>query len=435
MRLSRLVYCVLVGLPALLAALGHGAARAQGPSRQPLSVAEALTPYKGPTEPGVQTATLYNTVMCGYQGWFMARDDGYQMGYVHWGPVDRKPPSCTVDLWPDVSELDDDEKFPTNYRHADGSPAYVFSSTVPKTVQRHFRWMQQYGIDGAFVQRFSSCLGNQDDWNYRRTCAVLHHCRAGAHRSGRALAVMYDAHFDDESVDKLQGDWSRLVREMQLPGDSQYIRHRGGPVVGLWGFGFEHRKFDAAAAERLFEFFQRPENGGCTILLGVPQDWAGWQDERMRLLKKYATVISPWTVGSYGDAASAAQYVKEHWPRDLSFCREHDKDYYPVAFPGFSWTNLEAGKFPLNQIPRERGKLFWSQIEQVRAHQMNMVYVAMFDEVDEGTAIFKCSNHPPVGQFCRFEGLPGDFYLRAAGNAGRYLRGEAVGLPEAGPAK
>jgi hypothetical protein len=56
-----------------------------------------------------------------------------------------------------------------------------------------------------------------------------------------------------------------------------------------------------------------------------------------------------------------------------------------------------------------------------------MLYVAMFDEVDEGTAIFKCSNDVPVGQesqFATFEGLPSDFYLRLVGAGTKLLRGE-----------
>ena len=39
-----------------------------------------------------------------------------------------------------------------------------------------------------------------------------------------------------------------------------------------------------------------------------------------------------------------------------------------------------------------------------------MFYVARFDEMDEGTAIFKCSNKLPVGpQLCDYEGMPTEY--------------------------
>lgn len=56
-----------------------------------------------------------------------------------------------------------------------------------------------------------------------------------------------------------------------------------------------------------------------------------------------------------------------------------------------------------------------------------MIYVAMFDEVDEGTAIFKCINDVPIGQkskFVTFEGLPSDFYLKMVGAGTKLIRGE-----------
>jgi hypothetical protein len=56
-----------------------------------------------------------------------------------------------------------------------------------------------------------------------------------------------------------------------------------------------------------------------------------------------------------------------------------------------------------------------------------MLYVAMFDEVDEGTAIFKCTNNPPTANgtsFLTYEGLPNDYYLQLTGKAGQLLRGE-----------
>ena len=56
-----------------------------------------------------------------------------------------------------------------------------------------------------------------------------------------------------------------------------------------------------------------------------------------------------------------------------------------------------------------------------------MIYVAMFDEVDEGTAIFKCTNDVLAGgasKFLTYEGLPSDFYLKLTGAGGKMLRGE-----------
>jgi hypothetical protein len=61
-----------------------------------------------------------------------------------------------------------------------------------------------------------------------------------------------------------------------------------------------------------------------------------------------------------------------------------------------------------------------------------MLYVAMFDEVDEATAIFKCTNDSPVGppdRFVTYEGLPADHYLKITGLGARLLRGEAIDFP------
>ena len=56
-----------------------------------------------------------------------------------------------------------------------------------------------------------------------------------------------------------------------------------------------------------------------------------------------------------------------------------------------------------------------------------MLYVAMFDEVNEGTAIFKCTNNPPVGKEVKFvgmDGMPSDHYLWLTGEAAKMLRHE-----------
>ena len=57
---------------------------------------------------------------------------------------------------------------------------------------------------------------------------------------------------------------------------------------------------------------------------------------------------------------------------------------------------------------------------------MSSAYVAMFDEVDEGTAIFKVTNHPPrQAHFVTLDGLPSDWYLRLTGEGARLLREES----------
>jgi hypothetical protein len=112
---------------------------------------------------------------------------------------------------------------------------------------------------------------------------------------------------------------------------------------------------------------------------------------------------------------------------DIAWCTAHHEDYVPVVFPGFSWHNMYPS-FPQNQIPRDSGRFFWEQIAGDLQAGARMLYVAMFDEIDEGTAIFKASLHPPEGKssFVTFDpGIPSDYYLQLAGYAAKMLRQQA----------
>jgi hypothetical protein len=107
-------------------------------------------------------------------------------------------------------------------------------------------------------------------------------------------------------------------------------------------------------------------------------------------------------------------------------------DYVPCVCPGFSWHNLSRFEFPddikpSGSIPRQGGKFYWQQIFTAMGAGANKLYIAMFDEVNEGTAIFKCTDNPPVNPDCQFigmDGRPSDHYLWLTGEASRMLRKE-----------
>jgi hypothetical protein len=90
---------------------------------------------------------------------------------------------------------------------------------------------------------------------------------------------------------------------------------------------------------------------------------------------------------------------------------------------------------PVNEIPRHGGAFLWSQGQAFHAAGATSLYVAMFDELDEGTAIFKTRNDPPVGAspFVAEPGLPSDHYLWLTGQIGRLLRGEIKARDESLP--
>jgi hypothetical protein len=374
-------------------------------------------------------------VMCGYQGWFTTPEDGSGRGWRHYSARGEfKPGFCGIDLWPDVSELDDDEKFPTSFRDKEGRPAPVFSSHNRKTVLRHFQWMKQYGIDGVFVQRFGVETLNPQDLHHCNT--VLAHCREGANRYGRCYAVMYDLSLlPAGGIQHVIEDWKLLVDRMHLGSDTKdraYLQHLRKPVVAVWGIGFnDRRKYTLAECEQLVDFFKNdPRYGGFTVLLGVPTGWRtldadSVHDRTLHRIVDKADIVSPWTVGRYRTLQEVEAHGRQRSRPDLDWCRQHGKAYLPVVFPGFSRHNRHA-KASLDEIPRLKGWFLWKQYVAAKKAGATMIYQAMFDEMDEGTAIFKCTNDPPIGAnpFLNLEGLPSDHYLWLTGMGQKLLRGE-----------
>jgi hypothetical protein len=234
-------------------------------------------------------------------------------------------------------------------------------------------------------------------------------------------------------IDQVIDDWRALRKQMKLGEDPAYLHHRGRPLVAVWGIGFnDQRAYTLADCRRLIEFLKNDEEaGGCAVMVGVPTYWReqtrdAVADPALHEIIELADVVSPWTVGRYNSIAGAAQYVEAVARPDAAWCAQRKLDYLPVIFPGFSWHNMYPAAKP-NSIPRLHGDFFWSQFQQHKQAGANMLYVAMFDEVDEGTAIFKCTNTPPTAGetgFVTYEGLPADYYLKLTGAGTKMLRGE-----------
>jgi hypothetical protein len=393
---------------------------------------DVLKPYDGPSARGADPSTLTGKVMTGYQGWFNCEGDGAGLGWTHWARNRSRtfgPGNVTVDLWPDVSEYDDDELYTTAFTHEDGTPARTFSSHNRKTVVRHFKWMAEYGIDGAFVQRFTHSL-HDETVRYHKD-KVLSSAREGANRYGRTYTVMYDlTGTPDEKIITVFDDWRMLRDEMHITEDPAYQHHKGRPLMAIWGVGFNNEIKRRAGLEPCRELIRKFKADQCSVMLGVPTGWR--RQDRDALVHPelhevllMADVLSPWSVGRFRDLPGVQRHAELYWGPDVLWARKHDIDYMPVVFPGFSWHNLKAAE--LGSIPRLRGRFLWSQVVANAKAGADMLYIAMFDEVDEGTAIFKCSNNPPTSggsKFLTLEGCPSDFYLRLAGQAGKLLRGE-----------
>lgn len=382
----------------------------------------------------VDTSTLTDKVVCGYQGWFRCEGDGSTNGWHHYAGDHRfEPGYSNIEIWPEVAELPKADRFATPFRHADGRVAEVFSSVRPAVTQLHFKWMRDYDIDGAMVQRFA--VSTRDPNMRGPMDAVLTHCQAAAKANGRGWALMYDLSGVRQGAgETVINDWKHLLASKTVDIHAPaYFHHHGKPLVALWGLGFNDRPPMLDDWSAIITFLRDdPRFGGCAIMLGVPYHWLQLKgdtipDPRLHQLIALADIVSPWAVGRLATPQDAANRIQSHLKPGLAWCAERKADFLPVVFPGFSWQNLSKARgqsAEFDQIPRRGGEFLWAQALAAKQAGARMLYVAMFDELDEGTAIFKTDNHPPVGptRFLAEPDLPSDHYLWLSGSLGRLLR-------------
>ena len=338
-------------------------------------------PYTGPTLRPHNNTTLKGKVMVGYQGWFRTPNDPEGRGWVHWGDIQNG--TFTTDMWPDVTQYPSDVLEKTaSVKTRSGKPGLLFSSAWPGAVNTHFRWMREHNIDGAYVQRFVSANfysnSGKPEW-------VLANVRAAANREGRLWAVEYDVsgYPDARLLETLKTDWKWFVDNFGVLKDPNYAREGGKPVVFLWGMTHPDRKITPSTANAVVDFFKNdPRYGGNYVIGGIAAFWRNLSPAWQEHLLKY-DCVSPWMSQSYAE--------------DIADFKKLGLTYLPHVKPGFSWANLmhQPSDEPNTWTPREGGAFYWSLLSKAAQAGIDRLFVGMFDEYDEGTAIMPMTDDPP----------------------------------------
>lgn len=416
------------------------------------------------TPAAVRHKTFAGKAMCGYQGWFTAEGDAVGKGWQHLYPNGYnqfKPGYSSIEFWPDMSEYT--KKYPTAFKQPDGETAYFFSSADYETTDLHFKWMKQYGIHGAIVQRFKSTILGRP-WMEE----VLANTIRAAEKYDIAIMLEYDLSGleEGESLDYIINDWKRLNDRFHFTDPTKcpnYLWEKGRPLVGFFGISLNNGK--SSTPEQYLELMNSMEGrdgvkGELSYLAGSGYAWLSSGSDakpfsQWEKVFKRCAVIAPWAVGRYSDVNSFIN-KKEIIERDIAWCKKNNKVYAPVAFPGFSWRNTQTvfedngtkitlpARDVYDQVPRLKGTFFWRQLASYVEWGADALFLAMFDEIDEGTAIFKCTHRDmtpintsevnPNGEFLSYDDdLNTGYYIFLAGEAGKWLRG-ATGYTQTRPA-
>ena len=355
------------------------------------------TRYTGAARDYVDNTTLKDKVMVGYQGWFRTPNDLDDNGWFHWcSGNSMSPANFNTDMWPELTEYD-----PATLHRAgnvvtrNGKPAHVFSSTSLTAVRTHFRWMRKHNIDGAFVQRFSPQAGAQPEW-------VLRNISQAAAEEGITWAIEYDVSgmANATVAAKLQADWEWLTTQFGLLDDPRYAHENGKPVVFIWGFPFADRGFTPANANTAVDYFLKQ---GAYVIGGIPNVWTTLNADWQAHILKYNGVLV-WQNQGTSDGATF---------------RNRGQDFFPHVWPGFSWANLTRAPAnpPVAYTDRNGGQFYWELgRDWIQSGGADRLFVGMFDEYDEGTAIMPMSDDPPnptaeYGRFIDNQGKPSDWWM------------------------
>ena len=353
-------------------------------------------------------------ITVGYQGWFACKGDNSPInGWWHWATNWGQPPSPSnqgIKDWPDMREYT--QSYQTGYANlGNGQPAKLFSSFDQSTVNLHFRWMNQYGIDCAALQRFNPVGGEGPIRD-----SVANKVRIAAEANNVKFYIMYDVGGWTNMQTELKADWTNKMSK--LASSPMYAKQNGKPVVDIWGFGYNdaNHPFSNAVCTDVITWLQ---GQGCYVIGGVPREWRS--SSGFISMYHSLNMISPWMVGALSDVNGANGIYTNFLVPDQADCNAHGVDYQPCVIPGDNSIRQRA-----------HGELMWRMFYNAIRAGCQGIYISMFDEYNEGNQICKTAeNKAMVPAGSSFRGLDedgtictSDYYLRLTGDGGKMLKGQ-----------
>jgi len=395
-------------------------------------------------------STIDNKVMVGYQGWFRTPNDvAGNTSWAHWFNSTPSQAQEAFDSWPDLSQFTAEELAPVpGFQYPDGSQAMLYSGQNARSVLRHFQWMENEGIDGVWLSQFenhlpcpnppatpATCPSSATD--YPNVLRIMQNVQAAADATGRTWALEYDTSGADPSnlAANLEQQWKNMV-DQGYTSDPHYLHQNGLPVVEIYGFfpvtstPSNHILGDPTVGNPLITFFETPGKYQAFVVGSGAWYWTQGTADFQQMLFRLGAYI-PWNVG-HDTIDSSTGNIKAQtgtWMSDNAAFAAHNVKFIPLAFPG---TNAAGPPSANPTAPRRDGNFFWEQF--VAASQIggiNAIYVAMFDEVNEGTQIMPITNSPPPQSpaFYTYDGYPGDWYERLAVEGEMFLKNDQPAPP------
>ena len=390
-----------------------------------------MNAFSVPPSPGTPANQLFGRCFAGYQCWFRAGEDPDE-SWGHWSHrYSPEEGNYHPEMYPDFADFPDTSLYPCRMPpYPDGSPARFYNGHDPAVIDVHYRWLAEYGVDGLAIQRFFGATSAEEQPEPTHLTAI----REAAEKYGRLFYVMYDTsgcgRAGDAFLPRMQGDVIRNIEGKGLIASPACAHVGDRPVICIWGLSPLEKGRYPAAADAL-AFIQWLKERGYYVIGGLPDN--GWAEETGEYAAVYGALdmISPWTPGRFRKETLDA-WIGDHLQRDLTYCKAHGKDYQPVMFAGFAWSNFGGGGNP-NCTPRDAGRFLWAQAKHYARAGVQAGYFAMFDEFDEGTALAKTASDsfglPGTRLYAQTQAVDGwwlssDFYLRLAGAVTALLRGE-----------